>query len=239
MIEQKKVCAVIPAAGKGKRMQMGYNKIFMPLANQTLLYWTLQALLSSQIIDFLVIGVAMEELSQVRSIIANLQNNQEKFYCLQGGKERSETVRNALHWLHNNKEYEIVLIHDAARPLISPLLIKKLIQKAIKEGIAVPFILPVDTVRLKYEKKLVNLPRDKVYLTQTPQVFHKKYIFETFLRDDKHILDFPDEASYAEYCGHKIAFIEGEITNRKITFPEDLQFAEWYITHQRKNYENL
>ena len=138
---------------------------------------------------------------------------------IEGGKTRAESAFKSLHAL---KRYKIssVLIHDAARPNFSLKLIDKLFKELRFNKCVVPAIKINDSVKLKNKKEIINLNRENVYLTQTPQAFDYKELYK--LQNDKSS-KVTDDANLFISAGKKIKFIDGEINNKKITINSDIK----------------
>ena len=113
-----------------------------------------------------------------------------------------------------------VLIHDAARPNFTIKLLKKLINSLKKNKASIPVISSKDSIKYKVKNQLFNLNRKNSYLTQTPQAFRFKEIYDLSINQKNNI---QDEATLFINNNLKIKFINGEILNNKITFKEDIQ----------------
>lgn len=150
---------------------------------------------------------------------------------INGGEHRISSVKNGLASLPNNQK-ALVAIHDGARPLIDKSLIDKLFTEAKQFGNAVPYVAPTDSVRLQNPNETSRfIDRTIVKLIQTPQVFDLAFLRNAYdnIQDD---LTFTDDASVVEYAGAKIHLIQGTRENIKITFPEDLLWAEWFLKNR-------
>lgn len=139
-----------------------------------------------------------------------------------GGERRQDSVRHAFERI--DQRSEVVVIHDAARPLVTDSLIRRTIDAAFAAGAAIAALRASDTVKRADAAGRVaeTLPRDRIYLAQTPQAFRVDVL--------RHALtiraDATDEAALAEQSGHPVQLVDGDPRNVKITTPEDLALAE-------------
>lgn len=138
-----------------------------------------------------------------------------------GGNTRTASVRCGLEALTGDG---LVAIHDAVRPLVSPELITQLFHSAAIHGSAVPLIPARETLRKLENNHTLAVKRDDFRVVQTPQVFRLEEIRDAYTKAGNEI--YTDDASVFEQVGGTIHFIDGETTNLKITFPEDLLIAE-------------
>ncbi len=221
-IRPKKHFAVIVAGGSGKRMDSEIPKQFMEISGKPVLMRTIEKFYdydrSISIIVVLPAGhtVYWEELKGKYSF-------QVPHRVVTGGPTRYDSVKNGLYHVDENS---LVAIHDGVRPLISPEVITRCFETAEKFGNAVPVVYPNDSVRVSTDRGIVAFPRDKIMLVQTPQVFKAGLIKDAYEQEFE--TDFTDDASLLEMTGIKIAVVEGDIKNIKITTKEDLLVAESY-----------
>lgn len=143
-----------------------------------------------------------------------------------GGASRAETVTNGLHYLLENKlvaDKDWTLVHDAARPGLSSLLIRRLIEQVCDSDIGGLLALPVvDTVKRVVEGRLQTIPRDGMWLAQTPQMFRARTLLAA-LREASAVTD---EASAIEFMGGSPKLVEGHSHNRKLTLPDDIEYLQ-------------
>jgi 2-C-methyl-D-erythritol 4-phosphate cytidylyltransferase len=140
---------------------------------------------------------------------------------VQGGRNRFESVKNGLKHVSS---HSIVAVHDAVRPLIKQERIKEAFAYAETHGNAVISVRSKDSIRRVQEEHSTSVPRDEYYLIQTPQVFQSELLIKAYKEEFRN--EFTDDASVVERLGIRINLIEGDYSNLKITFPEDLLFAE-------------
>lgn len=202
MTSKKKIAVLIVAGGTGARFGADTPKQYLPLLGKPVVQWSIDAFAEFETI--VVVGPD-HTLNGVKTVA--------------GGATRQESVRNGLAALRSSLP-DIVLIHDAARPLVSQKLIAELCAAAAESGAAVPALPVTDTVKRNNRTE----SRDGLYTVQTPQVFdyalierlHEKY-------KDKSLTD---DAALCEEDGLVVALVPGQHDNIKITHPEDLMRAE-------------
>ena len=163
--------AIIVAAGQGSRMGKNHNKLLLPLGTRTILEFSLDTFLIHSRISKIFLAVSSE-------IRVNFENHfPEKITMVEGGKRRQDSVHNALlKILQGENIPELVLVHDAARPLCSGDLIDRIIDSAINYGAAIPVLPMVDTIRIVSGGKTRIVDRNKLFSVQTPQGFKTKII---------------------------------------------------------------
>ena len=144
-----------------------------------------------------------------------------------GGASRAETVTNGLHYLLENKlvaDKDWTLVHDAARPGLSSLLIRRLIEQVCDSDIGGLLALPVvDTVKRVVEGRLQTIPRDGMWLAQTPQMFRIAELQSALLAAGDAVTD---EASAMEFIGKAPLLVGGSAQNFKVTYPQDFALAQ-------------
>ena len=221
-----RVNAVIVAAGEGKRMGGEAPKPFLLLGGCPILLHTLNRFAASQVRKVVVVA-AQKQISKCQELIrSDSQLNGLEIVLQSGGLTRQDSVSRGLAWL--DPDCEVVVIHDGVRPFVSPRLIDRCIEAAFMEG-AVVIGLPVrDTVKVISADRQVKEtpPRDSLWGIQTPQVFRTGIIREAFRNATRKGIEATDDAMLVERLGKRVAVLEGEWTNIKITAPEDLLFAE-------------
>lgn len=228
---------VLPTAGTGSRLGGELPKQFQALAGRPMLSYALDAFLHSPHIKSIWVGVAPGFIGH--PILNSLVNASKPIHFLPtGGPTRQETVRNTLDALLRSgiAENDWVLVHDAARPGITPALIDKLIsavQVSASGGLlAVPLAdtlkqADLDTViagNLPHVEK--TIPRDHLWQAQTPQMFALKSLFDALENAIRQESDVTDEASAMELMGVKPLLIEGATRNFKVTHPADWELMQ-------------
>jgi 2-C-methyl-D-erythritol 4-phosphate cytidylyltransferase len=221
--------AIIAAGGKGTRFQSTTSKQLLPLMGRTVLAWTLQSFLKSKEIDEIILAYPQDEPeSEYRKILE--QENAPKIQLVKGGDTRYRSVRNAFEKITNAKREDLVLVHDAARPVLPIALLKSLIETAAKKAAVIPVVPMKETVKEVTEHQIVRtVPRENLFLAQTPQVF-QHWILETAYRANHESAHITDEAILVEKAGFYVSVIKGDRRNIKITEPADLELVEFYLS---------
>lgn len=213
------VTAIIAAGGRGERFGAGRPKQLLTLCGVPILERSVNALLGHHRIDAMVVALP-PDLAAVPP--EYLLRRHKPVLVVEGGARRQDSVARAFARVPANTE--IVVIHDAARPLVGPAVIDRTVSAAIDDGAAVAAMRATDTVKRGDAdgRVIETLAREHVYLAQTPQAFRVDV-----LRDALAIAaDATDEATLAERAGHRVRLVEGEARNIKITTPGDLAAAE-------------
>jgi len=200
-------CFILLAAGKGKRFKSNTLKQFTNYKNKPLFMHSIDKALKSNLFKNIVI---------VTNRKIKLKNNKVKI--IKGGNERFKSSQKALEYI-KNKKFKNVFIHDAARPDFTISLLKNLKKHLIKNKAVVPYINTDNSAKYNNKNKVINLKRDKILLTQTPQCFDFKTLYN-LSKNNKNIVT--DEATLFLNNNKKIKFIKGEAANIKITKKSDL-----------------
>ena len=230
--DSRRVFAVIPAAGCGSRMQADRPKQYLPINGRTMLEVTVSALLDVPEIDGMFVGVSPEDdTAETLPMAAAVLKT--------GGATRAETVYQTLEALSDTiAEDDLVLVHDAARPLVSAADVSKLIAETVRfreEVIAAGAVLAVpvwDTVkRVDKEGVLVeDVERDGLMRIATPQCFAYGELKAALARS----LTATDESSAMRAAGFSVAAVESSAHNIKLTRPQDLDFAQLVLNKTMK-----
>ena len=213
------VSAIIPAGGRGSRFGASVPKQLLALAGRPILAHTVEAIASSPDVTDVVVALPADLVETPPSYLFTLGK---PVTVVAGGERRRDSVANGFAVIADRAD--VVLIHDAARPLVSHDVIRRTIEAAASTGAAIAAMRASDTVKQVNEDRHVaaTLPRERIYLAQTPQAFRVGV-----LRDALRLTgDATDEAALAERAGHKVAVVDGDVRNMKITTPEDLAVAE-------------
>lgn len=230
-----KSSVIIPAGGVGKRFGAQVPKQFVELSGIPILIHTIRIFDTVEDVDSIVVAVHNEWFTHTKEIIKKYNCEKVKEIII-GGQERQDSVFNGL-LTETVKQSEIVLVHDAVRPFVSPSLVQKIINETEDFGAVIPGIPPKETVKEKSSKGLVvrTLERNKLSLIQTPQGFWTDIITSAFRKAKEANFQGTDEASLVEFIGYKVTIIDGEDENIKITTPFDLKVAELIMQEKMKN----
>ncbi len=230
---KKRVTAILPAAGIGRRFKLDGSKAFYPLGGKPLIVWSIKALESVEEIEEIIPVLRKEDIRMGEEVFKKYNILKIKRIAT-GGKERQDSVYNALK-LINDKEC-IVLIHDGVRPFIEKDLIELMI-KGLKGFDGVILGIPVKDTIKEVEGGIVKrtLDRNYIWAIQTPQVFVFKKLSEAYEMSLKDNFYSTDDSALLERYGGKIKVIMGSYKNIKIATPEDMIFAEYLISKDNPN----
>jgi 2-C-methyl-D-erythritol 4-phosphate cytidylyltransferase len=222
------ISAVIVAAGQGRRMGGDIPKQYLSLAGRPILTCSLKAFDAAARVDRLVIVVAEDRLDFCRDHIVTAAQITKPVTLVAGGNRRQDSVFNGLKSIDDDSEDDIVLIHDGARPLVSPALIEACIDGALAYGACVPGISPVDTLKTVSSDGFIQstISRDTCRQIQTPQAFYLKLILRAHAKALIDHWQATDDATLVERLGQPVRVIPGESVNLKITSRRDLILAE-------------
>ena len=214
---------VLPAAGSGKRMGAGQNKLFLELLGKPILVHTLEVFQQDPLCTGIWLAVKPEERDFIKGLL--IQYGLTKVKGLpDGGAERQHSVHSCIKEMD---QVEIVLIHDAARPFITQEIIAKLVVSANENGAAVAGVRAKDTMKKVHNGIIIEtIDRESLWIIQTPQAFRFTLIAEAEDVADKVGFLGTDEAVLVERLGNEVHIVEGIYDNVKITTKEDLVFGE-------------
>jgi 2-C-methyl-D-erythritol 4-phosphate cytidylyltransferase/2-C-methyl-D-erythritol 2,4-cyclodiphosphate synthase len=208
---------IILASGQSKRFNSIKPKQFITYKNKALFEHSLDKAIISKLFKKIVLVV--NDKKQIK------KKYSKNVLIIKGGKERSDSSLIALKYIKKFKPNN-VLIHDAARPNFTINLLKNLIKSLRTNKASIPVISSKDSIKYKVKNQLFNLERKNSYLTQTPQAFKFKDIYDLSIKQNKII---QDEATLFINNNLKIKFINGETSNNKITFKEDINNTKTYF----------
>ena len=226
------VSAIIVAAGSSRRM--GFDKLFAPLAGKPVLWHSLKAFSDCREVDEILIVTKDDTMDQVEGLVA-AHKLKKVTKVISGGTERHISVWNGLQAV-NARGSEYVAIHDGARPLTTPKLIKACLDLAELHGAACCASQIPDTVKRASVEQMVteSVERTGLWAMQTPQIFSSGLILQAYAAlMAKHEM-VTDEVSAVQKLGKKIALLKNDDWNFKITFPHDLELAEHVLELRAK-----
>ena len=221
---------IIVAGGNGSRMNTNTPKQFLLLNGKPVLFYAINTFLTA-FSDCKIILVLPEEHIGVGQEIIDAFFDYKSIEIVVGGRTRFHSVQNGLALV--DEEDSVVFVHDAVRPLLSKDLIQRCYDSVLEFGTAIPVIDCKDSVRILVENENEAFDRSTIKLVQTPQAFHGKIILPSFFGID-YKDKFTDEASVVEAFGLKVALVDGDDENLKITKTTDLLIAE-AILNSREN----
>ena len=222
MYKSKNVTALILAAGMGKRMGAGKNKVFLNIGKKSILFLTAEKFFNNEYVDSLIVAAAKNEIDEVGKIISGAANDK-PFRVIEGGADRQGSSFSAVQAAPDG----ILLIHDGARPFVSNEIINNVIECTGQFGAAAPGVLVTDTVK-KAPGGIIErtVSREELYLIQTPQGFLKKDILsahEAAARDKAAVTD---DCMLLERMGRPVKIVSGSGDNIKLTVKSDLDAAD-------------
>ncbi|NOT56953.1 MAG: 2-C-methyl-D-erythritol 4-phosphate cytidylyltransferase [Deltaproteobacteria bacterium] len=217
---------IVVAAGKGERMGRELPKPFLPVGGLPLLIHTLRAITQSSLIANIILVAAPEREALCHDILRAHGRFHVPVTVVHGGAERQDSVRLGLAALDTTSE--IVAIHDAARPFLDREILERSIETAALHGAALVAVPARDTIKRVGEDGTVveTIPRQQLWLAQTPQTFRVALIREAHARALAGGVVVTDDAALLEHWGQVVKIVPGSYRNFKITTPEDLLVAE-------------
>ncbi len=239
------VFVILPAAGLGTRMAAasgGAPKQFLSLGGVPLLVHSLRAFLAVPRVTGIYIAVREPEQARLRELLAELArtelNLQDRVHVVTGGDMRQDSVANALRALPSDTAEgdapDIVLVHDAVRPLVDPATIERIIDAIERHGAAIVGMPAVDTIK-QVERTadgaliIATIPRELIVHAQTPQGARVALMRRAFAAAAADEFQGTDEASLLERAGIPVHVVPGSPRNLKVTQPGDLEVAEFYL----------
>jgi len=233
-----RVTAILPAAGLGTRMGAETPKQFLSLDGVPVLLFTLRRLAACPAISDFIIATRAEEIDSLTETVSK-ENFARPVRVVRGGDSRQDSVANAL--TEVPPETDLILVHDAVRPLVTVSQIERVIAEAAACGAAILGIPAMDTVKEVKRASLPNdvalitatIPRERVVLAQTPQVFSAILLIQAFAQARQDGVTASDEAGLVERTGHDVHVVVGSDRNLKITRPGDMELAEFYLRQER------
>lgn len=228
-----RIAALVPAAGRGERLGPGAPKAMRELAGTPMLVHAVRALCDARCIDIVVVAAPEDHVEQTRSLLAQLTGDTE-VWVVSGGATRPESVARALIGLP--EDVDLVLVHDAARPLVPPEVISAVVA-ALRSGdqVVVPGLRVVDTIKdVDGQERVLSTPvRDSLRAIQTPQGFARAVLQRAHAEMSADGDSVTDDASMVERMGVPVRVIPGHEEAFKVTRPLDLVLAEAILARRR------
>ena len=225
-----KVCALIPAAGKGSRMERSVKKPYLKLAQKPILAHTIQRFEENTAVDAIFVIVDQDDFSECHTTVLRPYPFTKVQEFVEGGETRQMSVYNGVRAL--SADVDFVIVHDGVRPFVTDDIIFACLTAADEYGAAVAAVPVKDTIKVANQDNLiVETPaREQLWAVQTPQVFRKSLLEEAHQAAQTHKLTATDDASLVEQLGFPVKLVMGSYANLKITTPIDLQVAEVLIS---------
>lgn len=224
------VALVVPAAGQGRRFGSRIPKTLVRVGGKPLLVRTLERLLSAYAFDPVVVPVETGRIAAVRALLRRWKLS--GVIVVAGGATRAESVRNGLRAVRGAAADGWAAVHDAARPLVDPLAVRRCIRDARRAGGAILAQACHATVkRSDASGRYIRRTEDRrtLYLAQTPQIFRIKDLLGRYAALGRSAWSRTDEAALFEGTGKRIALTPSAASNLKITTREDLDFYTFYL----------
>jgi 2-C-methyl-D-erythritol 4-phosphate cytidylyltransferase len=232
-----RVYVILPAAGIGTRMAAGGTtpvapKQFLTLDGTPVLVRSVRAFLAVERVSEVLVAVRAAEMDRVRELLVGFDLGG---HCrvIEGGDNRQASVANGIAALSANAD-DVILVHDAVRPLIEPATIDRTIDAILKHGAAIVALPAIDTIK-QVERTAdgaivtATIPRELIVQAQTPQGALFSEMQRAFAEAAQDEFSGTDEASVLERAGITVAVVPGSPRNMKITQPGDLELAEFYL----------
>ena len=228
MLNNTRVTAVVVAGGMGTRMNSSVPKQFMLLGGRPVVQWSLECFASLDLVDEIILVLPADRIEEGRALLRGFVPGQ-PFNLVAGGERRQDSVMNGLRAVAGGW----VMVHDAARPGMTPELARAALLKAEKYGNAVCAVPSQDTlVKATGGKMTEHLDRREVFRLQTPQIFHCDQLLQALEYAIANNLAITDESSIMAKLGHEIFLAEGSEQNNKITGPHDFEILGALLTKQ-------
>lgn len=222
---------LIVAAGKGSRMKTTEKKQFLPLAGKPVMAWTVDVFEQMDEISEIVIVTSESDISRIQQM-KEAYNWTKMGAIVAGGKERQDSVLNGL----RSMQSDWVLVHDAVRPLVSPDAVRRCMQSAFQSasGGAVLGVQVKDTIKVvSPDGRILHTPeRNTLRAVHTPQMFRKAELLAASVEAAANGWEVTDDASVMELAGYPVKIVPDNERNLKITTPDDLALAEYWL-HKR------
>lgn len=232
----KELICIIPAAGAGKRLGLGINKAFAMLKGAPLIVHCLRMLNNTELVKRAIVVLAPAEVEEGEKLLAEYQQEyfpELPFIVVAGGKERQDSVANALATVSENDGY--IAVHDGARPFAGKEVFMRTLAAAEQFGAAIAAVPVKDTIKVvDTDGSVVGTPvRSTLQAVQTPQIFHTQLLKQAYAYLAANPTAVTDDASIVELLGHKVVVALGRYENIKVTTPEDLILAENLLLQEK------
>lgn len=218
-----RAAAILPAGGAGLRMGGGVRKQYVELAGEPVMIRSLRPFLAHPEVEWVVVALPADDVDEPPLALP------EGVMAVAGGAERGDSVRSALGAVP--EAADAVLIHDAARPLLTSMVVDRVL-RAVGAGVGAIAAVPVtDTLKRVEDRRITaTVDRSALWRAQTPQGFPRAMIADAYRRAAEEGVTATDDAALVERYGGRVVVVEGDTRNLKITRPEDLRLAEHLLS---------
>ncbi|HIE43335.1 MAG TPA: 2-C-methyl-D-erythritol 4-phosphate cytidylyltransferase [Candidatus Omnitrophica bacterium] len=225
-MNEDKVTVIVPAAGKGIRMNHSLPKQFLPIGGKPILAHTLLNLNRIPDVDSIIVVVNEGRIRWCREKVVNRFGIEKVKKVIKGGSTRQQSVSNGLKSLEESTR--IVVIHDGARPFITVDILRRVVDKAKRYGAAICAIPVQDTLKKVADNTQVESTsnRNSLWLVQTPQAFLSSLLLKAYEKALTDGYEGTDDSAVVERLPHPVKIVEGSPLNIKVTTPQDLILAE-------------
>ena len=225
--------AIIPAAGRGRRLGLERPKALAPLLGRPLLAWTLEAIHRCDAFFEILIACPPGATASIESVLDVIDAAQAPVRLVAGGETRQESVSRCLEKI--SPECDLVAVHDAARPLLERHVMLEALSQARQSGAAIAAVPCKDTVKLLDEDGVVleTPDRSRVRLVQTPQCFRRDLLVSAHEKARREGYVATDDAALVERAGASVRVVMGSYENIKITTPEDIMVCEEILKRRK------
>lgn len=227
-MDKQQLGLIIPAAGAGARLGEDVPKPYLSLAGKTILEHTLTAFTSIKSIGEVIVSTSENYVEITEELLLRLFPNV-TCHVVIGGEQRQDSIRNALNKISGKTG--LIAVHDAVRPFVKVNDIEKCINEAVRWGGAVLAVPAKDTIKVVNANLEIKDTPNRKYLwnAQTPQVFWAALLREAYDYAAQHNILGSDDSSLVEKIGGKVVLVKGSTKNFKITYPVDLEIAEFML----------
>ncbi len=218
------VTAIIAAGGRGVRFGGALPKQLLLLGGIPVLQRSVDAFVRHERITDIVVALPADLAAAPPPYVSGAGK---RLIVVDGGERRQDSVARA--FARVPPSADIVVVHDAARPLVSAELISRTIDAAVEHGAAIAAVQATDTVKRADQRRVIvdTIPRSEIFLAQTPQAFQASVLREALSAAS--VTEATDEAALVERLGRRVVLVDGDARNVKITKPEDLAVAEGFV----------
>lgn len=228
-----KTVAIIAGGGLGKRIKGDLPKQFLMLGDKPILAHTVDKFEACDLVDEIILVVPEDYMGHCSQAIVDKFDFEKVKKLVGGGKERQDSVYTGLKACPAGTS--VVAIHDAVRPLVSVEKISESIRLCEKKKAVILAVPPKDTIKRGEGGSVIStLDRDKLWLSQTPQVFEYGLILDAYQKAGEDEFIGTDDSILVERLGHEVAIVQGDYENIKITTAEDLGIAEMLLGRKSK-----